>query len=265
MTGNIPIPFLPQAVLNALDKGPLNTKIFFVHIPKCGGVSIANAIGRKYGIGARLGRTAISVDPSASSRAARECGVDLHEFRRMVTWYSTSRPKVLFVSGHVKYGIDAVSAEEWNVVTVLREPVEKWFSQYFYNRYKASSHSRVEEELDDFIDTPAAREYGSDYLGYLGSWECRGAPSVDDAVRNLRRFKLVGILEDLDRFVGDFRESFGVQLRVLKRNKNPVPASVRQRQIDGELRLRVEELCQPNQAVYHAARRLISLPEERDR
>lgn len=249
---------LKPAVLGLLGRGALQEKIFFVHVPKCGGVSVSNAIARKYGLGARLGRSAFNVDPAASSVAARGCGVELQQFRRYITRYAGARANIKYVSGHVQYGVDLLPAGEWGLVTVLRDPVEKWFSQYFYNRYKVSSHSRVEEDLEAFISTPAAREYGDDYLRYLGSWKCRDAPSVDDAITNLRRFSVVGILEDLERFATDFQRRFGVTLRIQRRNKSPAPAKVRGAEIDDRLWRQVERLCEPNQAVYDEAVRLIA-------
>lgn len=249
---------LRSAVLGLLDRGRLEEKIFFVHIPKCGGVSISNAIARQYGLGARLGRNAFNVDPAASSRAAREFGSDTQEFRRYITRYAASLQEVRYLSGHVQFGVDALP-EEWHLVTVLRDPVEKWFSQYFYNRYKASQHSRVEQDLEEFVTTPAAREYGEDYLRYLGSWRCREALSVEHAAANLKRFSVVGVLEELDSFAAAFRRRFGVSLRIPRRNSNPVPRRAREEMVAEGVRRKVEELCRPNRAVYEEARRLVRL------
>ena len=255
MLPSLRIGSMGRLALRTLARGSLRERIFFVHVPKCGGVSISNAIARKYGLGARLGRSAFNVDPAASSSAAEECGVDLQQFRRYLVRYAGSREGVRYVSGHVEYGVDALPTGEWRLVTVLRDPVEKWFSQYFYNRYKESQHSRLEVELEEFIESPLARAYGNDYLRYLGTWECRAAPSVANAVENLHRFELVGVLERLDSFVSRFEERFGVRLQVTRRNGNPVPAHVRAARIDEGLRRRVAELCAPNRAVYEEALR----------
>lgn len=241
--------------------GRVGERICFIHVPKCGGTSFGEALAREYGLVARLGGRLATVDPVVSKRAAAVAGQPLSRYREALLLYHLGHPRTRFVAGHVEYsprGHDAFP--DWRYVTLLRDPVAKWFSQYFYNRYKESDHSRVELELEDFLATPAARDYGSDYVRFFArakDADLRSEAAIADALAGLERFAVVGVLEELERFLADFEAAFGVRPRVPHRNASPAPRA--RREVPAEVRRAVERLCAPNRAVYRAVRARLGL------
>ncbi len=81
----------------------------------------------------------------------------------------------------------------------------------------------------------------------------RSENGVAEAVANLQRFALVGILEDLDRFADGYAARFGLRPSFGQRNTG----AARQRApIPDELRRRVVDLCAPSRRLYDEARTL---------
>lgn len=75
---------------------------------------------------------------------------------------------------------------------------------------------------------------------------------VKQAIENLNKFALVGILEKMDIFARDYQSLFGTKLVIEHSNKNPVSKFQQKEQITDEIRQRVEEICQPNIRVYES-------------
>lgn len=246
-------------LLRSLPEGRLKDKIFFVHLPKCGGTSIARAIRNAYGFSGRLSERSFAISPRSTHRAAELTGIPAHRYRELMLLYAMGHPRYQFVEGHVQYSPTAFAAfGDWNLVIVFREPVSKWISEYFYNRYKESEHARTDEDLIPFLDTESASAYGNDYVRYLSSDKERSewgsAEAIDDAIENLGNFEVIGVLEEMQRFVADFRGRFGVKLRIEVHNSSPVSRQSRDSQVTPEIRQRIEDLCRPNLAVYRHVR-----------
>ena len=79
-----------------IEKRLPQRKIFFLHIPKCGGSSIDQAISAYYRGPMRITRDAIfRLNPSASLKASQMCGLTLADYREHLLMYymSLERPK----------------------------------------------------------------------------------------------------------------------------------------------------------------------------
>jgi len=251
-------------ILRALPKGRLQEKIFFMHLPKCGGSSIARAIQNAYGFRGRLKQWMFGISPGSSHQAADLLGMPTHIYRELLLLYAMGHPQYRFIKGHVQYSEAAFEAfgDSWKFITVFRDPVSKWFSEYFYNRHKSSPHAKILAELPTFVASEAANKYGNDYVRYLVSdkertdWDSEEA--IENAIANLDHFAVVGILEDMDRFVTDFRKRFGTELYIGRQNRNPVAKRRQADQITEDIKQEVERICRPNLAIYHHARRKLA-------
>ena len=135
---------------------------------------------------------------------------------------------------------------------MLREPVDRWFSHFFYDRYKESSHRRIETDLEEFLESEEASEMGRVLTFHLAGGQ-RGA-SLELAKQQLDRITLVGFLDALPQFEADFQAIFGHVVRIPHANGNPAPEALRRAQASGELRRRVTSLCEPDLALYDYAR-----------
>lgn len=247
--------------------GRPNRRIFYMHIPKCGGTSVANAIRNCYlTINPTNDCTTFHLDPYAAYEGALLSRQDPLGYYRHLLRYHLGCREYQYVSGHFPFDEAAYDAyhEEFSFVTLLRDPVKKWLSLYFFNRHKTGDFFRVEEDLEAFLKTPTAVGYGCDYvMQFAGNYVCEPMPhqeycyekytsqaAIDHAIGNLRKFDLVGTLEKLDRFGERFQELYGAKLFLTHKNRNPLSQQRQQEQISEENLAKIHELCRPNWAIY---------------
>ncbi len=140
-------------------------------------------------------------------------------------------------------------------MTVLRDPEARWFSNYFYNRYKTTStHFRINESLEAFLDTDRARQGGNLYARFL-SFGTNTKNPVAHALRHLSHFHIVGVLEHLPLLLADCQQTLGVRLKPSVRNTSPRSKEDQSAEITPAIRARVQELCQPDIEIYTEVKR----------
>ena len=114
-------------------------RICFIHIPKCGSTSIYNAL-RKHVPQDRIRH--LQVD--AVSKAAETVGRGL-EYRSDILAYHLFCEDVDIVFGHYQVTATLIDAHpEYEFVTVLREPVSNFLSNFYYSRIAVSRREIVE-------------------------------------------------------------------------------------------------------------------------
>ena len=240
----------------------ITKNIFFLHLPKCGGTSIAYAIRNCYHT-SEVGH----LNDAACVKAAELLGKDLDDYRRDLLLYYLLHQNIRYLSGHFAYSKRAYHecGERWHFVTVLRHPVKRWFSHFFYNRYKKDGHFRINEDLSTFVESERAFMLGRLYVRNLTEGADRpGQHTVDTnkavaaAIKVLEGFSLIGCLEHLDVMCRQFKQIFGVRLDIPKSNINPLSKDQQHPQISDEIRKRVEEICKPDIEVYKYAMARIS-------
>jgi hypothetical protein len=234
-------------------------KLFFLHVPRCGGTSLAAAIGLARGL--RRGEPGWSyMSGPARSRAAKLAGIDTDRLSEYLLLYFLSQGQARFVSGHFAFSDTAYRAfaAEWDFLLLLRHPVARWFSHYFFNRHKASDHSRIAEDLPTFLESERATRLGHLFITkltgrYTNAVQSSPRDCVAAATAVLDKFTLVGCLERLDLFVKEFKAHYGLTLQVPRVRTNPLPPEEQELQVTDRIRARVEELCQWDIEVYNYA------------
>lgn len=240
--------------------------IFFLHVPKCGGTSVSEAFRGHMRTLAYQDLTRFrTLQPEVSTTAAQRFGMPSREYQAALLHYFLSDGRAKFVSGHFVIDPTIVEeyADEWGFVTLLRDPVARWLSFYFYNRYKNWERARINTSIEEFIQTNRAQALGQDYVDWLTARRAFeegkpfSAPSryrVEAAKEVIDQFDVVGTLENLSKFEAHVQTELGWPLRIGHENKNPVSKEKRDRQVSDRVIEKIEELCAPNREIYEYAR-----------
>ncbi len=257
--------------VNNLVSGSLEAKIVFVHLPKCGGTSITSAIGERYKtLSFRRSSGDIAINAGASLKASKTFfgpdpfGDDYRsvlQFREYLLLYYLNLPDTRFIQGHFGFSDSAYREFEndFAFITVLRDPVKRWISAYFYNRYRTDCDWKIRDDLLEYLDSQRARANGCEYVKKLhGSLDSNvdytSSEAIDKAKSNLDKFAVVGFLEDLDGFRKIFRDRFGVDLGIGWRNSGPKSFDFVKSVATEEVLDRIREICIPDLAVYQHAK-----------
>jgi hypothetical protein len=246
--------------------GNFGARIFFLHIPKCGGISLYHSIRACYNPLDRLRgmrfldvdatyRAAKVLNPAANPFTATE-DYEILKLTEPLLLYFMSEKGSKFIAGHFSFSEPAYRAfqSEFAFLTLVRDPVKRWISHYFYNKRFTRT---ISMELKEFIKTDYARSQGFDIVKYIGGASADGDYSspraIERAKKNLDKFHIVGVLEYLDDFAAKFRARFGVDLKLRTLNESPVSAGERDAAMTEEIRKEIEEICRPDLEVYRYA------------
>ncbi|MEM9196993.1 MAG: hypothetical protein AAGD12_03990 [Pseudomonadota bacterium] len=244
--------------------GGLDRPCLFVHLPKCGGTSLANALYATV----PLHRPIAVVDAVSTRRAAailafgRDdpwlCHEDLdaghHTFAlRERLALSHMAQGMRLVHGHIPLTprIARHFSTSYRIVTVLRDPVERAVSNF----RMAVRAGLIGPDIDQWLASPLAQRHATAYLRYFsGSWQIahrNEAAALARAEAALSRISLIGFLDEMPDFTRRFREMFGVSLALPHLNAAPDQAPP----LSASQRARLEALCVPDLVLYAAARR----------
>lgn len=234
-----------------------DAKLFFMHIPKCGGTSVDNAI--------RLHRHnnrpwhQFHMNSEAAAAAARLSKMTWKAYNENLLLYAMANPQTSYITGHFFFSRTAYEhfGDSWDFITILRDPVERWFSQYYYNRFKSGRFLKTELSLVDYLRSTQGENASGTYATMLEGagdhWAVDPEQTVKDAIENLSRFHLVGCLEHLDRFAARFQERHGISLDIGKIRKNPKANYAQRDEITPAIREQVAHLCRHDLKVYQHA------------
>ena len=229
-------------------------RICFIHIPKCGGTSIRRAISSIYKPWP-LGRATdiISAREMAIREAEQLAGPRRNFVRTDLLNYHLALPAPRCVMGHYRFSRETIERykDEWAFITIIRHPVDRWYSHYFYNK-NSNSIFNIAMELDEFVETNLARYLGSVYVSVVTGEPDYERLSVQEAVDILRMFSIVGCLENLDKFCDDFKKHFGASLSIPHVNVTPKKQREGWERIPDAIHQKVVEVCQPDIEVYRS-------------
>jgi hypothetical protein len=252
-----------RALRSGLLPAPRHRSLF-LHMPKCGGTSVSEAMYATLPARARLG----VIDAVSTRRAAaiisagRDDKTLCHEDLPQGAAVFALREKLLLthmawdtwlIHGHVLYSQAAEDhfADRYKYVTLLRDPVARMISNY----KMAHRAGVIEQDFDSYLDSPAAVSQAQVYLRYLSGQtvvpEAGVAAALALSKARLDRFAVVGFLDDLPGFVAAYRDVFGVGLRIGRFNAAPTSGGP---DLNPDQMARVKALTAPDQAIYDHAR-----------
>lgn len=212
----------------------------------------------------------VSIDSVASSNVAKMIhqtnypyntndDYPLLKIRENVLLYFMAQKRTKYICGHFTFSETAYREFHGKhaFITVLRDPVKRWISSYFFNRHKDSDHRKIEEDITTHLRSAFGRSQGYEYVKFLGgankSGEYTSGQSIDQAKRNLHKFDVVGFIEYQEDFLNRFENRFGVRLNLDWKNQSPVSTSYRNSIILPEIEDKIKTICEPDREIYQYA------------
>lgn len=240
----------------------LPQRFVFHHVPKCGGTSVGRALRKRYLL------SQATIHPEASFQAfmaftgrndTERMLVDVLDLREQMLLYLMFSD-IRCISAHVRFSETARACfgERYKFVTVLREPVSRFVSHYNWSHGRPGAHAAIDEGFDAFLGSPRAERMGASYVEYFAGLpkgaDLRTQAGVERAIANLRRFDVVGRLDDIDGFRRDLRQALGVRVRIRHENRaTQQDGAVRQNALTPAQRRKVEALCAPDIEIWRNA------------
>lgn len=233
-------------------------RVVFHHVPKCGGTSVGRAIRKKYLL------SQATIRPNASFRAyAAFIGSDdteavlkgVFDLREQMLLYLLFED-VRCVSAHVHFSETAYKLfhESYKFITILREPVSRFVSNYRWSRHRPDDHSYIDESFEAYLASNRARQDGAMYVQYFsglpGGADIRAPEAIGAAKRNLDRFDVVGLLHDIDGFTAKLESELGLHVRIGHENKQKNRDGGGASALDPATRAEVERLCAPDLEIW---------------
>ena len=254
-----------------LYHGGLKENIFFLHVPKCAGTSISNAIRCRYlTLNCANDRNLISLSAEASSNVIKQSNktdypynttddFPILKLRENLLLYFLNQKNTKYISGHFPFSDTAYDEfhNKFEFITVLRDPVKRFLSSYFFNRYKKGDHRKIEEDITTHLQSEFGQSQGYEYVKFLGGADINADYSskqaVERAIHNLQKFDIVGCLEYLEHFLDQFEARFAIRLKIEKKNPGPKSETFKEAIITEEVQEKIKDICKPDSEVYQFA------------
>jgi hypothetical protein len=169
--------------------------------------------------------------------------------------YHLALPGPNCLLGHYRFSRETIDKykNEWDFITIFRNPVDRWYSHYFYNK-NTDSIFNIGMELDEFVETVHALSMGSEYVSVITGErdlkKLRSQEYIEETIRILKNFSIVGSLENLDKFRDDFKKKFGKRLHIRHLNITQKKKKRGWEHIPDIIHKKVIQICQPDIEVY---------------
>lgn len=219
-----------RSMMSDSDKYSLGS-VIFLHIPKCAGSTLGEIISRQY--------------PSSHTHhitTIPDLQKSINEFQNLP---KSAREDIRFLWGHGVFGLHNYLSGRTEYVTLLREPVDRVISYYYYvRRTQAHRHHEAAQEM-------SLREYVTSGVNkMLDNQMTRaivkgvGEANVEtfrQAKENLNKyFAVVGLVEHFDKSILLMKQYFGWG-DVSYRKRNVSPNHPSKKDLRASLREQIEE------------------------
>jgi hypothetical protein len=170
-----------------------------------------------------------------ASEQALEQNIDRYEYRRQLLADHGSSKNSPLISGHYPFNHQFYDqhGEDWNFITVLRDPVARWYSEYYWNKHKDHDYQKTNLSIEEYLETDDGKMNTRSFINYFSKSENHtGTPSTKDietSIDTLKYFQVVGFLENIPKFRSDMKFALGRKPIIIRRNKSPADHNQRQR------------------------------------
>lgn len=242
----------------------------FIHIAKCGGVSVDTALKMNFLFHSKRLTSYESLQAAKKvyhiSDPLKDDYHSVLQYRDHILRYFLENVNYQFVSGHFCFNEDLYYQynQKFNFVTMLRNPVHRFLSSYFYNYSKDNdSPWKIRCTLDEYVDTSYGKNLGHDYVKFIGGLRKNNDYTSNEAINRalslLRLFSVIGILENPEHFQNAIHKKLGLNIKLKRKNISPVSKDLRKQQTNQSAIDKIEKICTPDLIIYNEALRLNNL------
>lgn len=220
-------------------------KVLFVHVPKCGGTSLSHALRVRYA----LSYFKLSEEASTAAAGGMSTGAWMRLKRDLVAYHAHTGAH--FIQGHIPVDTNYLETHMrgYKLITLLRDPVDRVISHYFFDpRLREMTPEQFLESRRGFIETRVLCHF----FGGL-DWDEPGdvQRAKVKAIATLKRFDVVGMLEEPLAFETNLVDHLGLRLSIPKRNVGEHRANGG---LSSEIIERIKEMCQADRCIIHSLR-----------
>ena len=278
-----------EASLHRITKTPYTgQKVAFIHIAKCGGSSVDFAL--RTALAAPGQRRIDKPSTIASSMAtfdgdiktlADNCKFSEHHaqhLHKILGYYLEQNWQ--YISGHVTINKELIERfkHEYGFITILRDPVKRFISNYTFNKIT----NKKSIMLPNSLTTDNIIQEAKEILNSKRGWQMANSPTMyltgryptdkadakamqQEVASNLAQFKVIGFLDNLDKFSNDCQKLTGREIDIGQRNtteklnrpeQSKVKLLLKEFFNDKETKILINELCQFEMENYLKAQEL---------
>jgi hypothetical protein len=263
-------------IINSLFKKPLDNKVFFMHLPKTGGRSVEEALKNRlrtlaYDEKVKYARYDSIAAASMSNllygydfSKGNSNDYEMQRFGIEYLAYMMNKPMIECISGHICFDerIYQKYHGKYKFITMLRDPVKRFLSMFFYIKYRTvrgegRKRLDISDSLENYIKSKHALQQGYEYVKHYGGISEDSDYYISDiavikAIENLRKFDVVGILEDMESFQKNINNKIGIDLSVGVKNVTPASHQQILSEIHHDLLGEIRSICAQDYRIYNS-------------
>lgn len=272
-----------KKIIKKIRNKPARAKnLMFLHMPKAGGTSLRNALsiafrGRPQTIDIGQLRKSLRSLSSFETEGSSFYSASGNYQAFLLTYYLNHN--ISFISGHftLTHMTLELFGDKYLFVTCLRDPVERFISQYLYDKFlelKSNGQANLdmtdaerESELQDYLQSWRAWFVSHIYIWMLGGHKytdkLNSTSAITAAKENIARFDLVGFTDALPDFTDRLSKLIHRKLKMKIDNStkkqsldNAIDLAPYRALFTPEVKKQIRALCKDDYEVYHYARQM---------